>query len=274
MPNTGSPVTRSKTKTSPIFVSCTTAGIVRPARVDVDENRLRRQVVVPDVVMDQLLMPAADAGRRVERDQRVGVEVGPGPIAAVEVVRRRAQRQVHQAARLVHAHRRPDVDAGAPLPGIGRPGVVARLSRPRHGVEPPALPARSARRTRARHRPGRAPRPPAPARRRSRGRGRWPAPTSCRTARPRARRRRGADRARRRRRTPPRSRPTAGSIATQPPVARAREDRRLGGLGAAATARRHDAATRTCASGPQTDRRASVRRRSRRRARSPCWSSS
>ena len=132
----------------------------RPAGArDVDQNRLRRQVVVPDVVMDQLLMPAANAGGRVERDQRVGVEVGARPVAAVEVVRRRAQRQVHQAPRLVDAHRRPDVDAGPPLPGIGRPGVVAGLVRAaaRCGTASAAGPF--ARRTHARHRPGPAPTP-------------------------------------------------------------------------------------------------------------------
>ena len=58
-------------------------------------------------------------------------------MAAVEVVGRRADRQVDVAELLVGAHRRPDVGVAGFLPGILLPGLVAELARLRDGVEGP-----------------------------------------------------------------------------------------------------------------------------------------
>jgi hypothetical protein len=106
---------------------------------DVHEDRLRGRIEIPDVMVDELRVPAARARGRIERDERVGVEVGARSIAAVEVVGGRADRQEHQAAGLVHGHGRPDVRAGAALPRVARPGLVEGLARARDGVEAPCL---------------------------------------------------------------------------------------------------------------------------------------
>ena len=60
-----------------------------------------------------------------------------GPPAAVVIVARRADRHVEQAARLVEAHRRPDVGVAGELPRAAVPGVVAELAALRDGVELP-----------------------------------------------------------------------------------------------------------------------------------------
>ena len=75
MPKIGSPVTRLKMNSKPIFVICATAGIVLPFRVDVDQRRVRAEIVVPDVVMHELLVPQALAGGDVDGDERRAIEV-------------------------------------------------------------------------------------------------------------------------------------------------------------------------------------------------------
>ena len=68
---TGSPVTRSKTKAKPCLVSCTTASIFLPLDRDRHQVRRRRRVVVPQAVVHDLEVPLALAGRRVEADERL-----------------------------------------------------------------------------------------------------------------------------------------------------------------------------------------------------------
>ena len=53
-----------------------------------DEGRLRRQIPVPDVVMDRLEVPAAAARFAVQRHKAVAEQIGTGAVATVEVVRR------------------------------------------------------------------------------------------------------------------------------------------------------------------------------------------
>ena len=62
----------------------------------VDERRRRRQVEVPQVVVDQLVVPLQRAGGHVERDDRVAVEVLALAIAAVVVGGRRSERHVER----------------------------------------------------------------------------------------------------------------------------------------------------------------------------------
>ena len=165
---TGSPVTRSKTKANPCLVSCTTASIRRPLDGDRRQHRRGGQVVVPQAVMDDLEVPLPLPGQRVETDDRFGEQIRAGPPRAVVVVARRADRQIQQAARLVERHRRPDVGVAGELPRLVLPGLVAELARARNraGTSTPAF--RSARRTRARRRADRCD-TPADRRRRCRG---------------------------------------------------------------------------------------------------------
>src|SRR5688572_540754 len=87
--------------------------------------------------MNDLVVPLALAGIRVETDYRFREEVLSRPAAAVVVVARRADGHVKQPALLVEAHRRPDVGVAGELPGAGVPGVVAEFAALRNGVELP-----------------------------------------------------------------------------------------------------------------------------------------
>ena len=55
--NTGTPVLRSSTKTSPVFDACMTTGIAMPLRITVVQHRLRGSIVVPQIVMHELEAP-------------------------------------------------------------------------------------------------------------------------------------------------------------------------------------------------------------------------
>ena len=106
---TGTPVSRSRTKTKPCLVAWTTTSRGRPAIGQRCQRRLRRDVVVPDVVLDDLEGPGERAVSRVQRDHRVGVLVRTGTQTAVEVRAGTRRRQEDQAALRVDRHRRPDV---------------------------------------------------------------------------------------------------------------------------------------------------------------------
>ncbi len=103
-----------------------------------DQDRRRGEVVVPEIVVDGLEVPAQLArARRRAATTRVGVEVRAGAVAAVEVGARRADGQEHEAAREIGGDRGPDV-GGAGARGAALPGLVSRLARARDGVEGPA----------------------------------------------------------------------------------------------------------------------------------------
>ena len=112
---------------------------VDAAAVVPDGHQLRRRDVVeiPQIVMDRLEMPQPLARARVEREQAIGEEVRAVPIGAVEVVRRRAGRDVDDAPVLVDRHLTPVVRAADVLVGVFRPRLVAELSGLRNGVKLP-----------------------------------------------------------------------------------------------------------------------------------------
>ena len=103
----------------------------------VDEHRSGRQIEIPEIVVDQLLVPQELAGPGVERDDRVAVEVLPLAIATVIVGRRRAERRVDDAAFGVDREEGPHVRAGSVLPAVAFPGLHAWLPRSRHRMELP-----------------------------------------------------------------------------------------------------------------------------------------
>ena len=100
-------------------------------------SRRRRQVPVPDVVVHELLEPLQRAGRGIERDQAVAVEVLALAIAAVEVGGGRSGRRKDEAALDVDGQVRPGVRARAVLPAVALPRLDARLAGARHGVKRP-----------------------------------------------------------------------------------------------------------------------------------------
>ena len=115
-------------------------GLDRPAvHRDVGQHGRRRQVVVPQAVVHELVVPDALPGGGLHADQALAEEVGPGAVAAVVVVGRRARRQVDVAQLLVGAHGRPHVGLPEVPPGVVLPGLVAVLALLRHRVEDPEL---------------------------------------------------------------------------------------------------------------------------------------
>src|SRR5262249_3895186 len=57
-----------------------------PIDIDVEQNRMGRHVVVPDVVMHQLVMPDLPSGFDIEANERTGVQIVSGTASAVCVV--------------------------------------------------------------------------------------------------------------------------------------------------------------------------------------------
>ena len=98
------------------------------AALDLEQAGRRRQVVVPQLVVDVLEVPRQLAGPRVDGDGRVGEQVVAGPVAAVEVRSGAADRQVDQAALLVDGEReRPHVVPDAVAPALAAPRVAAEV---------------------------------------------------------------------------------------------------------------------------------------------------
>ena len=108
-----------------------------PVHIDVDQNRMWRIVVIPDVVMDQLVVPDPFTGFDIEADQTAREKIVPRPRTAPNIVGAGFDVQVNVAQFGVDRKRSPDTG----VPGVvGRPiqpGVVAELARARNGVESP-----------------------------------------------------------------------------------------------------------------------------------------
>ena len=104
---------------------------------EVDQGGRGRQVVVPHAVMHQLEVPRSTAAARLDRHQALGEQAMTGSMPAVEVVGRRAERQVDEAQLLVRGHVRPDVGAARVGRRVARPRVGAELALLRDGPEGP-----------------------------------------------------------------------------------------------------------------------------------------
>ena len=99
------------------------------------ERRLGREVIVPDVVLDDLEGPGDRAIGRVQGDDRVRVPIGAGPQAAEEVGARARGRQEHELARFVDGHGRPHIRRTCGHGRIGHQRLPAPAQRAGAGVE-------------------------------------------------------------------------------------------------------------------------------------------
>ena len=104
---------------------------------DVDQRGRGGQIEIPEIMMDELLEPFQLARVRIERDDRIAVQIRALAIATVVIRRRCADRRVDDAPLRVDGKERPDVRAGAILPALALPRLHARFARARHGVERP-----------------------------------------------------------------------------------------------------------------------------------------
>ena len=86
----------------PILVISDTAGMVRPLRRMSTSAGWRGEVEIPDVVMDELLIPLDLSGVGVDGKKRVAVEIVPVMRTAVIVVADFFGRHEDQAALDVH----------------------------------------------------------------------------------------------------------------------------------------------------------------------------
>ena len=105
---------------------------------DVHEDRRSRQVVVPEIVMNDLIVPHSLAVRAPHAHERVGEEVVARPMPSVHVARRRGQRKVGEPCPFVDADQRPQVGVAAVRPGVVLPCLAADLAGTRYRIEPPA----------------------------------------------------------------------------------------------------------------------------------------
>ena len=110
---------------------------------DGQQLRCRRQVVVPQIVVDRLEVPEPLAAARVEREQAVAEQILAVAVAAVEVVARSARRHVDDAELGVDRRLAPVVHAAVIAEPCFRPRIGAELAGSRHGVEDPQQHARA-----------------------------------------------------------------------------------------------------------------------------------
>ena len=107
--HTGRPVARSKTNAKACFVSCTTALILRPPTVMSARIGAAGKIVVPQVVMDDLVVPDAFARRAVHGDESVAEQIVAQTMSAIHVIGRTRQRKIREPQFLVGADQRPEI---------------------------------------------------------------------------------------------------------------------------------------------------------------------
>src|SRR5262245_65435788 len=90
-------------------------------------------------MVNQLIMPLANAGVGVQTDDRFCEEVRSRTASAEEIVARRAHGHIQKASIFIERHRRPHVGMPGELPGVLFPGVVSEFAWPRDRVEAPYL---------------------------------------------------------------------------------------------------------------------------------------
>src|SRR6185295_2333215 len=103
----------------------------------VDEDRRARQIVIPDAVVDELVMPLPLAGLQVDGDEALAEEPAARAMAAVIVAGRHFDRQVGQTELFIDGDLRPHAGVAGVRPRVALPRVVAEFARQRDGVEDP-----------------------------------------------------------------------------------------------------------------------------------------
>ena len=101
------------------------------------QRRLRRKVAVPYVVMHALKMPKPLARTRIQRQQRVGIEIVAQAVASVKVHHGRTRGHVHNAVRRIQSHACPVVRCARRQPRVRRPRLSTGLARMRNRVKGP-----------------------------------------------------------------------------------------------------------------------------------------
>src|SRR5262245_14487850 len=98
---------------------------------------MRGHVIVPNVMMDELLVPDDFSSLNVEADQRVGIESGSGTMPSVAVIGRRLGRQINVSQLVIGRDRSPHADVARIVRGSVQPGLISRFAFARYSVEHP-----------------------------------------------------------------------------------------------------------------------------------------
>ena len=97
----------------------------------------RREIPIPDVVVDALKVPDPLAGGSIQGEQRICEQVGALAVPAEEVRRGGPGGHIDDAPLPVDGHARPVVGSADAQVSIRRPGVVAEFTGARDGVKGP-----------------------------------------------------------------------------------------------------------------------------------------
>ena len=104
---------------------------------DIDQGRGSGDVPIPNVVMDELVIPDHFAGTGVEADEAIGEEIVACASAAVEIAGGHFDGEINEAEFLIAAERRPGARVAGVFPRIVIPRFVASFAVLRDGVERP-----------------------------------------------------------------------------------------------------------------------------------------
>src|SRR5439155_2161211 len=108
-----------------------------PVHGDIEQVRRRGGIVIPQVVMNELIVPDSFPGLRVKTEKRIREQIVAEPMPSVIVGRGRVQRDVDVPQFLIGTVNRPATDLSRVRPRVPLPGLVAELPRPRNGIERP-----------------------------------------------------------------------------------------------------------------------------------------
>lgn len=105
---------------------------------DGEQDRGARQVLVEEVVVNDLIVPEAFSGGRVEGDEGVGEEILAKAVGAVKIRFGGFRGHVDNSTGLVERLAGPRHRSGGGFIGVSRPGIVADFAWARNEVKNPA----------------------------------------------------------------------------------------------------------------------------------------
>ena len=105
----------------------------------VHQRRSGREIVVPDVVVRDLVVPDAPSGLEVDGDNRIGEQIAAEAVTAIVIVGRRFDGQIGVAELGIDRDRRPHAGVAGVGVGVLLPCLRAGLAVLRHRVERPFL---------------------------------------------------------------------------------------------------------------------------------------
>jgi hypothetical protein len=92
------------------------------------QRRRGRQVAIPKIVMNKLVMPDQLPSFGFESEQAISVKIVSQSVCAVEIKGSRPSRREHQAFLPIERQSRPGIRSTDSFVGVFRPSVVARFA--------------------------------------------------------------------------------------------------------------------------------------------------